>query len=115
MFYLLMAILSKELYLQDFALAFLTYYNLICNMIPNSINNSAPSSPSNLLSTASEAGDTVLAVAAMEAGVEIGKICPSIASKLGVCLATTGVGLTAILIKKQINQAIIDRGKKSFN
>nr|YP_010833280.1 hypothetical protein QLP03_mgp041 [Agaricus bitorquis]WFG54027.1 hypothetical protein [Agaricus bitorquis] len=115
MFYLLMAILSKELYLLDSALAFLTDYNLICNMIPNSINNSASASPSNLSATASEAGDTVLAVAAMKAGVEIGQICPSTASKLGVFLATTGVGLTAILIKNQINQAIIDRAKKSYN
>lgn len=78
-----MAIISKELYLLDCAMAYLTDYNLICNMIPNSNNNSAPSSSSNLPDPAREAGDTVLTVAAMKAGVEIGTNCPTTAGKIG--------------------------------
>lgn len=82
MFYLIMAIISQELHLLDCAMAYLTDYNLICNMNPNSNNNSAPSSSSNFTDHAREAGDTVLTLAAMRAGVEIGRSCPTTAGKI---------------------------------
>jgi hypothetical protein len=64
-----MVIISKELYILDCAMAYLTYYNLISNKIPNPNNNSAPSSSSKLPepATTREAGDTVLTLAAMKA------------------------------------------------
>jgi hypothetical protein len=63
-------------------MAYLTDYNLIYNLIPNSNNNSAPSSSINLRDPAKEAGDTVLTVAAMKAAVEIGQTVQQLKVKL---------------------------------